>query len=166
MVESVFPGPMSCFWDAVSGGGGRKEFLSRWTINGAVAGDSPWGPSWPFRALRVLSMGSTAVVRATRLPVALSLDRRLPQALLAPLCGARVCTHAPVHTAQPRGRAAAPRWRGPWPPGLPPGSSTVTAPWNTDEPLSLPHATPFRLSALSKRRDRETRRSPQSACRA
>lgn len=70
----------------------------------------------------------------------------------------RTCVHTRPCPAQPRGRAAAPRWRGPWPPGLPPGSSTVTAPWNTDEPLSLPHATPFRLSALSKRRDRETRR--------
>lgn len=105
-----------------------------------------------FPALRVLSMGSTAVVRATRLPVALSLDRRLPQALLAPLCGARVCTHAPVQPSP----AAMPR--------LPGGVVRGLQASLLGRPLSLPRGirrasvTPFRLSALSKRRDRETRR--------
>lgn len=105
-----------------------------------------------FPALRVLSMGSTAVVRATRLPVALSLDRRLPQALLAPLCGARVCTHAPVQPSP----AAVPR--------LPGGVVRGLQASLLGRPLSLPRGirrasvTPFRLSALSKRRDRETRR--------
>lgn len=105
-----------------------------------------------FPALRVLSMGSTAVVRATRLPVALSLDRRLPQALLVPLCGARVCTHAPV---QPSPTAV---------PRLPGGVVHGLQASLLGRPLSLPRGirrasvTPFRLSALSKRRDRETRR--------
>lgn len=82
-----------------------------------------------FPALRVLSMGSTAVVRATRLPVALSLDRRLPQALLAPLCGARVCTHAPVQPSP----AAVPR--------LPGGVVRGLQASLLGRPLSLPRGT-------------------------
>lgn len=82
-----------------------------------------------FPALRVLPMGSTAVVRATRLPVALSLDRRLPQALLAPLCGARVCTHAPVQPSP----AAVPR--------LPGGVVRGLQASLLGRPLSLPHGT-------------------------
>lgn len=82
-----------------------------------------------FPALRVLPMGSTAVVRATRLPVALSLDRRLPQALLAPLCGARVCTHAPVQPSP----AAVPR--------LPGGVVRGLQASLLGRPLSLPRGT-------------------------
>lgn len=82
-----------------------------------------------FPGLRVLSMGSTAVVRATRLPVALSLDRRLPQALLVPLCGARVCTHAPVQPSP----AAVPR--------LPGGVVRGLQASLLGRPLSLPRGT-------------------------
>lgn len=102
-------------------------------------------------------MGSTAVVRATRLPVALSLDRRLPQALLAPLCGARVCTHVCAHTplSSPAPRPCR---------GSPVAWSVASRPpsWVVHCHCPVEHrrasVTPFRLSALSKRRDRETRR--------
>lgn len=109
-----------------------------------------------FPALRVLSMGSTAVVRATRLPVALSLDRRLPRPSW-PLFVAHVCAHTPLSSPAPRPCRGSPVA---WSVASRPPSWVVHChcPVESDEPLSLPHATPFRLSALSKRRDRETRR--------
>lgn len=58
----------------------------------------------------------------------------------------RTCVHTRPCPAQPRGRAAAPRWRGPWPPGLPPGSSTVTAPWN--QTSLCPSLTPHRSGSV------------------
>lgn len=113
-----------------------------------MAGDSPWGASSPFRALRVLlSVACTVAVRATQAAGVLakpcpwiSTCHQAHVFLVSSwtLFVRHVCAHARTHTplspVQPLRHAVTRRWPVPWTPGFRP----------VGHPRFLPHGTQTR----------------------